>query len=187
MSKLYPSISSPDPGRPSLKNRLSKSLKAPRAKSRVQKYNEGELDDFGILVQDRLTYLEISRSQFADNCDATIVRSDISGPHMATQTSKSLITRVIDGNRGIPLPRILSWARALKIRGEQRKHQFLMIAITANALRDARRLVSKRNSERVALVQMLKWELIRQVSSFQWGDGCDGFTSKLRQVEPKFQ
>ena len=187
MAKINASVPLTNPGRPSLKDRLRKSLEAPRAITKgVQGYNEGESDDFGLFVNTRLLFLMLPRSKFAEKSDATIARSDVSGPHQATQTSKSLVTRVIDGNRGLPLPRILSWAHALKIRGAEKNRQFLMMAITANALRDARRLVSKRNNDRVDLIRFLERELNKQATSFRWGDGCDEMPSSLRPLKRKF-
>jgi len=157
--------------KPTIREKLKAMARATTlARKRAQHFNhDGTPDSFSTLIRDRLAALDMTPASFADKTDAVTVASSVAKKEHRGQTSRSLVTRVLLGQRALPIGRAISWARALKLTDPQRRQEFLVIALIAGGLRDVRRNLSTKNRSRSLLIKHLSAALDAHVAAFSWG------------------
>jgi len=156
---------------PTMRERLKKNDTALTLARRRAKHfnNDGESDKFSWMVMLRIADLNLTKASFADKTEAVTVASSIAKKQPSEKTSRSLVTRVLLGQRALPIGRAISWARALNLTDPQRRQEFLVIAIIAGGLRDVRRNLSTKNRSRSLLIKHLSAALDAHVAAFSWG------------------
>lgn len=141
------------------------------ARKRSQHFNsDGVPDSFSTLIRARLAALNLTLAAFADNTDAVTVASSVAKKEHRGQTSRSLVTRVLLGQRALPLGRAVSWAKSLKLTDPEKRQQFLVITLIAGGLRDVRRNLSTQNRSRHILITQLTAALDAHIAAFRWGN-----------------
>lgn len=107
-------------------------------------YNEtGDEDAFSTLIRNRLRELGMDLVRFAEATEPVSIRSAaVATPSTKRRTSPSLISRVLSGQRPLPVERIPSWADALELVTQKQRRTFLVLVLLANGVRSIRRTVA---------------------------------------------
>lgn len=133
----------------------------------------GSPDLFSELIKLRLGILEMDQQTFAARTLPSLVGSEVGQRYGRQRTAPSLVTRVIQGRRSIPLGRVVAWGLALGVSGQRRMEQWIELVLWANTLRDVRRNLTEKNPSQRTLEAVAVKKLSQLAHAFRWGDGKD--------------
>ena len=146
-----------------------------RMKSIRQRKNEhyntkGSWDAFSELIDRRLRVMKITRAEFARRIPCFPIRTPYQSSTPKRTITPSLITRILQGRRSLPMGDVLPWIYALDMGTPKQLREFSVIVALANALRDIRRKLPVDHVTRKELEPLIDTALTQQVRNFRWGD-----------------